>query len=209
MPKSTKVWWRADPQNRQPALRMDNLRKVRVLLRPQLVGEPSFRTHDVVPGDRLIAHDGPRKATILREADWHEVVPRDDVGVIDRAVAREAPDAVEHLAGLQVPLRHTEHIAHRLPSRSDGSVIKDHGAGNRRHHLQMRHVERRIEGVQWTVSHLEVAHILTPGRVVVVGEHEGAAMRLGTEDVFHEPPPPPLFSPLLDRDKGTVARTMG
>src|SRR2546427_9759671 len=102
MPKSTNVWWRADPQNRQPALCMDNLRKVRVLLGPKLVGEPSVRTHDVVPGDRLIARDGPREATILREADRQEVVPPDDVCVVDRAVAREAPDAVEHLAGLQV-----------------------------------------------------------------------------------------------------------
>src|SRR2546428_9056566 len=96
------------------ALRMDRLGEVSALFSPESVDDSPRRHDDIAVRDRLIAGHVPGEPAPLGEPHGQEVLPTNHLGVVDRAVAGEAADAVEYLAGLQVPLRHGHDVADGL-----------------------------------------------------------------------------------------------
>src|SRR5687768_17165665 len=75
-----------------------------VLLRAELVREAVARQLDVVVAQRRVRREVALQHAAFGQTHGQQVLLAARVGVLQRAVAEEAANAVEHLAGAQVAL---------------------------------------------------------------------------------------------------------
>src|SRR5579871_415057 len=139
--------------------RRRTLRPARELFAPQRFHLTVGWHHHIGEGNHRILRNIPNQYAAFGKSDRQSFHLTSGAGIVDQAVVAEATNAIQQLAGLQIPLGDRNYFANRPANWSDGGVLVNDCAADGRADLDMRQMERRVEHVERTVPDLVIAEL--------------------------------------------------